>query len=103
MSATPLSTLAHVVRSKNAGPTVLTIDIFFNDAQAYARAASSAQLSEAAVAALYQRAARDVRRTLLPSIQAMKFSMPRRICAGDPGDGDVYGAQQHAALLGVAV
>jgi hypothetical protein len=29
--------------------------------------------------------------------------MPRRICAGDPGDGDVYGAQQHAALLGVLV
>ena len=29
----------------------------------------------------------------------MKFSMPRWICAGSPGDGDVYGAQQHAPLL----
>ncbi|MDB5851284.1 MAG: hypothetical protein JWP29_5036, partial [Rhodoferax sp.] len=32
---------------------------------------------------------------------AIKFSMPRAICAGSPGDGDVYGAQQHAPLLGV--
>ena len=103
MSATPLSALAQVVRSKNAGPTVLTIDVFFNDAQAFARAAASEQLSQAAVAALYRHPAADVQRHLLPSILAIKYAMPRRICAGNPGDGDVYGAQQHAALLGVLV
>lgn len=101
MSTLPLSALAPVVRSKNAGPTLLTIDLFFHDAQAYARAADSPQLTPAAVAALYQREASDVQRFLLPAIQAIKFSMPRRICAGNPGDGDVYGAQQHAALLEV--
>ena len=103
MSATPLSALAQVVRSKNAGPTLLTIDLFFEDAQAYARAAGSMHLAPAAVAVLYQRDPVDVQRYLLPSIHAIKYTMPRRICAGDPGDGDVYGAQQHAALLGVLV
>ena len=42
MAGIPLTTLAHVVRSKNAGPTQLTIDVFFHDAQSYDRAATSA-------------------------------------------------------------
>ena len=32
-----LKDLARVVRSKNAGPTLLTLDVFFQDAQAYAQ------------------------------------------------------------------
>ena len=103
MAPTTLSALAHVVRSKNAGPTQLTIDIFFHDAAGYARAAGSSQLSQATVAACYGVDAAQVRRYLLPDILAMKFSMPRQICAGDPGDGDVYGAQQHAPLLELAL
>ena len=103
MSAVPLATLAQVIRSKNAGPTQLTIDIFFHDAAAYAQAADSPALATQAVAALYQVDPRTLQRHELPDILALKFSMPRRICAGDPGDGDVYGAQQHAPLLGVLV
>ena len=99
MPGTPLSTLAHVVRSKNAGPTQLTIDIFFNDAPAFEQALASADLHEAAVAALYRLDPAQVQRHVLPTILAMKFTLPRRICAGTPGDGDVYGAQQHAPLL----
>jgi hypothetical protein len=34
---------------------------------------------------------------------AIKLTLPRRLCAGDPGDGDVYGAQQHAPLLELAL
>ncbi|MFO1191764.1 MAG: DUF4387 domain-containing protein [Rhodoferax sp.] len=103
MTGTPLSALAQVVRSKNAGPSLLTIDIFFRDAAGYDRAAASAQLTPEAVAARYGRPAQAVQRYLLPSIQAIKFSLPRTLCAGSPGDGDVYGAQQHAALLDVLV
>ena len=98
-----LRALANVVRSKNAGPTQLTVDIFFNDAPSYERATRSAALSRAAVAALYQLDTEQVQRYVLPDILALKFSMPRAICAGDPGDGDVYGAQQHAPLLEVSV
>ncbi len=102
-SGRALPSLAHVVRSKNAGPTQLTVDIFFRDAPAYALAQRSRALSSDAVAALYQLDPAQVQRHLLPDILAIKFSMPRRICAGDPGDGDVYGAQQHAPLLGVVL
>ena len=99
--AVPLRQLAHIVRSKNAGPTVLTLDVFFNDAAAYERAAASDALTPGAVAALYGAAPQSVQRYLLPQLQAIKFSLPRALCAGTPGDGDLYGAQQHGPLLEV--
>lgn len=93
-----LKDLARIVRSKNAGPTQLTLDVFFQDDAAYALASDSAALQPEAVAQLYGVGAGQVQRHLLPHLSAIKFSLPRR-CAGDPGDGDLYGAQQHAPLL----
>jgi hypothetical protein len=96
---TALKNLASVVRSKNAGPLCLTVDLFFRDRPAYERAIASSGLSARAVAELYAVPAAQVRRFDLPEILAIKLAMPRALCAGDPGDGDVYGAQQHAPLL----
>lgn len=103
MAASKLTVLADVIRSKNAGPTQLTIDIFFRDAPSYAQAVASPALLPAVVARLYHCDAAQVRRYDLPAISAIKLSMPRQRCAGDPGDGDVYGAQQHAPLLELLV
>jgi len=92
-----------LVRSKNAGPTQLTLDLFFHEAAGYERAAASAALQADAVAGLYGLAAGEVRRFELPALQALKFTLPRRVVAGSPGDGDVYGAQQHGPLLDLQV
>jgi Domain of unknown function (DUF4387) len=94
-----LKDLARVVRSKNAGPTLLTVDVFFRDAAAYALAVDSAALQPAAVARIYGVSETQVQRYLLAHLAAIKYTLPRRICAGDPGDGDLYGAQQHAPML----
>lgn len=96
-----LRELAQVVRSKNAGPTWLTLDVFFRDATGYTRAAQSPALALDAVAALYGVPAESAQRHLLPQLRAIKFTLPRAVCAGTPGDGDLYGAQQHAPLLGL--
>ena len=101
--AVPLSALARVVRSKNAGPTQLTLDLFFREAAGYERAAASTALQADAVASLYGLLAGEVRRFELPALQALKFTLPRCVVAGSPGDGDVYGAQQHGPLLDVQV
>jgi hypothetical protein len=100
-TAVRLRELAHIVRSKNAGPTMLTLDVFFHDAAAYERAAASEALAPGAVAALYDVAPQSLQRYLLPDLHAIKFSLPRALCAGTPGDGDLYGAQQHGPLLEV--
>lgn len=96
---TPLRELARVVRSKNAGPTLLTLDVFFKDEAAYQRAAVSEALTPQSVAKVYGVPALFVVRHLLPQLAAIKFTLPRAHCAGHPGDGDIYGAQQHAPLL----
>lgn len=96
-----LCDLAPVIRSKNAGPTQLTLDVFFRDAQAFGWAQASPALTAEAVARLYGLSPHTVRRYALPAIQALKFTLPRAVCAGSPGDGDVYGAQQHGPLLGL--
>ena len=100
---TVLRQLANVVRSKNAGPLCLTVDLFFRDRAGYERAVASPSLSVQAVARLYGVPAAQVRRFDLPEILALKLALPRALCAGDPGDGDVYGAQQHAPLLELAL
>lgn len=94
-----LTDLALVIRSKNARPTQLTIDVFLRDADAYAVCAESPALSCAAVALRYGLQFDQVQRHLLQDILAIKYVMPRTVVAGSPGDGDVYGAQQHGPML----
>jgi hypothetical protein len=101
MPAVALTDLVHVIRSKNAGPTLLTLDLFFRDRHGYDRAIQSPQLSLASVAQLYGCAPARMSRYDMADLCAIKFTLPRKVCAGSPGDGDVYGAQQHGPLLRV--
>jgi hypothetical protein len=101
--ALPLTELASVIRSKNAGPLCVTLDLFFRDQESYERAAQSDALNINAIAALYGLLRTQIRRFDMPEILAIKLSMPRTVCAGHPGDGDLYGAQQHGPLLSLRV
>jgi hypothetical protein len=95
-----LSDLAQVIRSKNAGPRRLTLDVMFATDADYQRVAQSPALSRAHIAALYRVPEDDVAVIPYPLGRAIKITLPRDT-AGDPGDRDVYGAQQHAPLLGI--
>ncbi len=88
-----------VLRSKNAGPLTLTIDLLFKDRAAYDRALASPSLQAAELAKLYRVSANAVVVIPYPVAEAIKVVLPRRITAGSPGDSDVYGAQQHGPLL----
>ena len=48
-----LEDIASVIRSKNAGPRALTLDVMFADDAGYARAAQSPALTAPHIAALY--------------------------------------------------
>jgi hypothetical protein len=96
-----LSDIAQVIRSKNAGPRRLTLDLMFATDADYQRVVQSPALRPSTVAALYRLPPEDVTVIAYPVGRAIKIVLARRIMAGDPGDVDVYGAQQHAPLLGV--
>lgn len=90
---------ARVVRSKNAGPTQLTIDILFDDVSAFESVQASPQMSEAVIAGLYSLEPDRVSIVIYAPANAIKIVLDRKIIAGTPGDRDVYGAQQHGPLL----
>ena len=98
-----LSEIAQVVRSKNAGPRRLTLDVMFATEADYQLVVQSPALSAAAVGRLYGVAEGEVTVIPYPPARAIKIVLARRVMAGDPGDVDVYGAQQHAPLLGVEI
>jgi len=94
-----LRDLAQVVRSKNAGPRRFTLDIIFRDDADYQRAVQSAAFTPEKIAPLYGVVANTVTIINYPLGRAIKVVVPRIIMSGDPGDRDVYGAQQHTPLL----
>lgn len=98
-----LTDTAQVIRSKNAGPLELTLDILFGNGGDYAAAVRSPGLTAAAVAARYGVPPNQVRVIHIAAALAIKINLPRPLVAGSPGDQDVYGAQQHRPLLEIEV
>lgn len=94
---------ARVVRSKNAGPLHVTVDLMFSDEAGFVRASASPNLSVTSVAALYGVKPESVRVIPFPAAHAIKVVMDRPVIAGTPGDTDAYGAQQHKPLLGIEI
>ena len=92
-----------LVRSKNAGPFVLTFDIMFDDAEVYEQVRDSGVLNKKLVAEMYQQNEADVLFFNCDNALAIKFSIPRPIASGDLGDSDCFGGQQYAPLLEIEV
>ncbi|MGB8267983.1 MAG: DUF4387 domain-containing protein [Candidatus Velthaea sp.] len=100
---TTLGELAALIRSKNAGPFVLTFDILFASDEAFARARAANVLDAALFARLYRCPERNVRAFVCPNARAFKFSIPRPVVQGDLGDGDLHGGQQFAPLIDIPI
>jgi len=93
-----LDEIARVIRSKNAGPFCVTLDVLFGDEASYRRVVASGQITRDKMAALYQQPAAKVEVFHHPAALAMKVSIVRPVPAGSLDDADLYGAQQHVLL-----
>lgn len=98
-----LGDLASLIRSKNAGPFVLTFDIMFDEPEVYRRVKRSGALGAEVVAGLYDVPAEDVRFFFCDNALAIKASIPRPVVQGDPGDADGHGGQQFAPLIDIEI
>ena len=87
---TALGDVALKVRSKNAGPFWITIDIFCGGPEAYMSVRDG--LSTPAVAALFRQPVQLVRRFDMPDLAVVKFSFPRPVVQGAADDRDMHGA-----------
>ena len=89
------------VRSKNAGPFWITIDLSFADAEGFDRYAQAPQLQPAAIGALYDIDASLVKHFAVPDLLVVKISYPRRHAQGGAVERDMHGGQQYVRLLDV--
>ena len=99
-----ISEIASVIRSKNAGPFELTLDIIFKSEQDYQMLKGLDFFTPELMASLYGVSPDTVSKIVyFDPACAVKTTMMRVVPSGGPGDSDVYGAQQHAPLLGLRV
>ncbi len=86
-----LGDLAEKVRSKNAGPFWLTIDIFCGSPDRFAHIAL--HLNNDYIARRLAVSVTDIKRFDIPDLNVIKISLPRPSIQGTRNDRDMHGAQ----------
>ncbi|MCF8485280.1 MAG: DUF4387 domain-containing protein [Rhodobacteraceae bacterium] len=79
------------VRSKNAGPFWVTIDVFCGSAEVYAQMTRRIETEQ--VARLFDTPLQLVKRFDIADLHVIKFSIPRPVVQGSRWDRDMHGAQ----------
>ncbi len=98
-----LKDVCRYIRSKNAGPFWVTIDIFFDTEEGYRRHRTDPAISVAAIAELYGVAVDQVRRFEIDTLSAIKMSYPRSQPQGGVLERDMHSGQQFVPLLDLAL
>ena len=101
-----LSELATVLRSKNAGPFLTTLDILFDADEPYYRVRDSRILTKETIANLYGIRPEDVLGVYsVDEARGIKITIPKPVgmACGDPECRDLFGAQQHIPLLDIEI
>jgi hypothetical protein len=98
-----LKDVCRYVRSKNAGPFCVTIDLFFDGPETYARHADDPAISAEAVAALYAVDVAQVRRFKVDTLNVVKISVPRSQPQGGVLERDMHSGQQFVPMLEIAL
>ena len=94
-----LKEVAHYVRSKNAGPFWVTIDVFCDTPAAYDRVRSAEALHPSGVASIFAIDPTSVKRFEVDQLNVLKISFPRPVAQGSTRDADSHAGQYFVALL----
>ncbi|MEE2932897.1 MAG: DUF4387 domain-containing protein [Pseudomonadota bacterium] len=95
--------LAKLVRSKNAGPFVMTIDIMFADSETYELVKETGVLNRGMVSEIYNVSENQVQFFEVDNCYAFKISIPRPYFQGDIRDSDSHAGQQYAPFVDLLV
>lgn len=100
---TTIAELCSLIRSKNAGPFVLTFDLMFTDRDNYARVKRTRPITKQLLAQLYKQKEEDIVLVYHDQALAIKASFPRPVYQGELQDSDCYGGQQYVPLMSIPV
>ena len=91
------------VRSKNAGPFWITLDLFFHDDADFQRYAASPAIGPDAIGRLFGVQPSLVQSYLVPTLRVAKLSYPRLLPQGGVLERDMHGGQQFVRMLDLEV
>jgi hypothetical protein len=98
-----LDELCNVLRSKNAGPFRVSVDIMFKDARDYRSIVDRKLLTKEVIAQAYGVPLSDITNfETYDNVSAIKTTIKRKIASGSPGDSDCYGMNQEGPLLQIS-
>lgn len=98
-----LRDIASVIRSKNAGPYTLTIDVLLPNKKTFVKVCNSKAITQKKMANLYKKKVNEVKVIEHPESYSIKIAIQRTKTAGNFNDTDIYGAQQHAPMLDIVI
>jgi hypothetical protein len=98
-----VSEVCRHIRSKNAGPFWVTIDLFFADEQLFRHYRDAPALGPELFERLFGADPRLVRRLPVDDLQVIKISFPRAQPQGWRGERDMHAGQQYVRLLEVEI
>ncbi len=99
-----LTEVASVIRSKNAGPFEVTLDIIFNDKQTYEKVKATGVISKKLIAKLYGVSEDEITEFVYyDAANAVKATLVRPRPQGSVGETDMHAAQQHVPLLEIRI
>jgi hypothetical protein len=100
---TRLRDIAKLIRTKNAGPFTLTMDVMFADVASYQHVVDSGVINVAVMAEFFCVPEAKVRIFNYAPGNAIKVTVPRYVTSGDPQDTDLFGGQQFGPLVNLEV
>lgn len=100
---TRLGDVVSDIRSKNAGPFWITVDVFLPDEETYRRVEASSLTDPTVVGQQFGVDPDHVRVFPLPELHVIKVSLPRPRPQGSHGERDMHGGQQFVPLLDIHI
>ena len=94
-----LSDVCRYIRSKNAGPFWITVDLFFHDAESFERYASARELQPESLGAIFGVRPEQVGCYPVSNLAVLKISYPRRDPQGGTIERDLHGGQQYVRIV----
>ena len=93
--------VCEAIRSKNAGPFWITVDLFFKGREEFERYAGHEALGTQALARIYDVDPSMVKHFPVERLHMLKVSYPRPLPQGGITERDMHGGQQFVRLLDI--
>lgn len=94
---------AYYVRSKNAGPFMVTVDIFCGEKDVFEKLSASKNITAEKIAEVYHVRPEEVKLFHIPDLNVIKISYPRELPQGQKDERDMHAGQQYVQITELEV